>query len=271
MKRVNRFLGVFLCALVICTIIMPTAAYAASTSWIDTSASANGYFTVCYNQDTAVKMKVGITFNGKTTFHDYTHGETSNYVFTQGDGNYTITLYRNVRGTSYTVAATTTASVSMQNEFAPYLASTAEITFSADDSVGKKAAELCGAFKDDAARVVAIHNFISQNFTYNYDFAGQISSGKITNYVPDTQDILSGKNGICYDFSSLFAAMCRSQEIPCKIQKGYYNGIYHAWNLVYVNDAWQAVDTTASVGKKLNAASFVDCVISEADSLHYKY
>ena len=34
----------------------------------------------------------------------------------------------------------------------------------------------------------------------------EITSGKITKYIPDTAATLKGTTGICYDFSSLFAA-----------------------------------------------------------------
>ena len=241
------------------------------STFINTNTSSEGYFTVCYKQDAAVKMKVGVTYNGKTTYYDYKHGETSAYNFHAGDGNYTITLYRNVRGTSYAVADTVSAVVNMESEFAPYLVSTDEITFTEGDVVCKTADALCKDLKDDASRVVAIHNYISQNFTYNYDFAGKISAGTIKTYIPDTSDVLSDKTGICYDFASLFAAMCRSQDIPCKLQKGYYNGSYHAWNLVYVNGAWQSVDTTFAIGYKVNAASFADCVVSKTNASCYKY
>ena len=180
-------------------------------------------------------------------------------------------LFRNVRGTSYAKVETKTVNVKIKNAFAPYLASTSEITFSKDDSVGKTAAELCTNSKDAASKVVEIHNFIAENFTYDNNFAAQINSGAVKNYTPDTNDILKNQTGVCYDFSALFAAMCRSQEIPCVIQKGYLNGVYHAWNLVYIDGAWQAVDMTVAIAKSADAAQFSDCLINAADGNTYKY
>lgn len=271
MKRMYRFIGVFLCIYLFCATILPVAATPVKTSsYINTAVSSNGYFTVCYDEDVAVKMKVGVTFNGKTTYYNYTHGETSAYTFTEGNGKYTIALFRNVRGTSYATVDYTTVTVDMKSVFAPYLVSTDEIMFTDGDNVSKMAADLCDKLTDDASRVTAIHNFISQNFKYDYDFAARVSSGAIKTYVPDTNTVLADKNGICYDFSALFAAMCRSQGIPCKLQKGYYNGVYHAWNLVYVNGVWQSVDTTLSIGKKIHAASFADCLINETNISNYR-
>ena len=51
------------------------------------------------------------------------------------------------------------------------------------------------------------------------------------------------------DFASiiphLFAAVCRSRNIPCYILDGYNrkdNNMRHTWNRVYFNDTWWNVD-----------------------------
>ena len=62
---------------------------------------------------------------------------------------------------------------------------------------------------------------MASRYTYDNKLANEITSGKITKYIPDTAATLKGTTGICYDFSSLFAAMCRSQGIPCALTKGY--------------------------------------------------
>ena len=93
-------------------------------------------------------------------------------------------------------------------------------------------------------------------FTVNYDASSDLKmkvgvnyGGKTTyyNYTPDTAHLLERQQGVCYDFSALFAAMCRSQGIPCAVAKGYTTGGYHAWNMVYMNDAWVAIDMTLSI------------------------
>ena len=60
---------------------------------------------------------------------------------------------------------------------------------------------------------------LASRYTYDNKLANEITSGKITKYIPDTAATLKGTTGICYDFSSLFAAMCRSQGIPCALTK----------------------------------------------------
>ena len=127
-------------------------------------------------------------------------------------------------------------------KYAEYLKSTSEIAFPEGGSVAEKAASLCKDKKSDKQKALAIYNYIAANFTYDTGFADAVRAGRITVYTPDTASILSNKKGVCYDFSALFAAMCRSQGIPAKLCKGYSTrvGGYHAWNAVYLaeDDAW---------------------------------
>ncbi len=197
-------------------LVLSTQVLAAGSA-IDTSTACAGYFTVSYSQDTAVKMKVGVTLEGNTVYYDYTPGTSSVYAFVDGDGQYTITLYRNTSGTSYRRVEQVSVDVALDDPMAPYLVSTTEITFSSEDSVGQKAAELCAGLTEDGDKVVAIHNYIASHFTYDDAFAALVDAGQVVNYTPDTARTLETQTGICYDFSALFAAMCRSQGIPCAI------------------------------------------------------
>lgn len=259
MKRIVRFSGIFLSVFLLTAALLGVNAQAANE--IDTSTASDGYFTVRTAPGTA-RMKVGVTVGGQTAYYDYTPGETSSYSFAQGDGAYTVTLFRNISGTQYKKVTSTRVEVRMENELAPYMASTAEITFSETDTVGQKAAELCGAAESDGAKVTAIHNFMAANFTYDYDFAASVLSGAVRSYTPDTGAVLEKGKGICYDLAALFAAMCRSQNVPCAIVRGYLNGESHAWNVVWVDGAWHPVDMTRSASWRTNAASFSDCIIS---------
>ena len=259
MKRMSRILGAFLCLVMLLT----GTAMAAGNPMIDVSTASDGYFTVDCDKYIGVKMKVGVTFQGKTQYYDYTAGEESSYTFSEGDGSYTITLYRNLYSTKYRAVTSTRAQVELADEMAPYLTSTYEVTFSADDPVGLMAAELCAEAESDADKIVAIHNYIARNFTYDYGFAAKVRSGEITTYVPNTTEVLAAGKGICYDFTTLFAAMCRSQDIPCAVAKGYLGGSYHAWNMIYMDEEWIAVDMTASVCRRnMNAVDLNKCVVS---------
>ncbi len=268
MKRMTRILGVFLCLVM----VFSGSAFAAGNAIIDTSTSSEGYFTVDYNNYLGVKMKVGVTYNGKTTYYNYTPGEESSYTFASGDGKYTIALYRNVGGTKYRQVTSTSAAVQMVDVMAPYLASTEEITFAEDDLVGLTADALCEGLETEEDKIVVFYNYISEFFKYDYKFAAQVRSGAVKNYTPDTNLSLETEKGVCYDFSALFAAMCRSQDIPCAVAKGYLSNAYHAWNMIYLDGEWIAVDLTAAVCKKHVAADELsDCLVDLARYTNYTF
>ena len=271
MKRCTRFWCVFLCTLIFAC-IFSVSTFAAGKSAICTDGASAGYFTVQYKDADNAKMKVGVTYNKETVYYNYVGGDTSSYTFTKGDGTYTITLFLHVTGTSYTPVLTEKVTVKMGDSLAPYRASTDEITFSKDDAVGRKASELCSGLTDDESKVLAIHNFVADTITYDYDFARKVITGAVKTYVPDTSDILSSKKGICYDFSALFAALCRSQDIPCTIEKGFYCGGYHAWNKVYIDGYWYTLDLTmSSAFKNSDVEALADCIVHMTADSGYSY
>ena len=212
--------------------------------------------------DSSARLKVGIQYNGgKTVFYDCPSGKDTSFSLDKGNGKYTVTLYRNVSGTSYQQVESKSMNVTVKDSYAPYLVSTSEVQFSKGDTVSAKAAELCKNAKTDEAKVIAIYNYMASRYTYDNKLANEITSGKITKYIPDTAATLKGTTGICYDFSSLFAAMCRSQGIPCALTKGYAGSSYHAWNKVNLNGKWYQIDLTYAVTRSVkNAKTLHDCV-----------
>lgn len=41
--------------------------------------------------------------------------------------------------------------------------------------------------------------------------------------------------------------MLRSQGVPTRLEFGYADTTYHAWNTVWINDHWVRVDLTARI------------------------
>lgn len=258
MKGAVRFSGLILSFCLFFSLLCVNGA-AVETDVIDTATAASGYFTVCDRTADSAKMKVGVTKDGKTVYYDYVPGESASYSFTQGDGVYTVTLFRNVSGTKYRRVTTAQVEVNLASDLAPYLASTAEITFAAEDAVGRKAAEVCAGAKSEAEKIVAIHNYVSAHLVYDHDFAARVLRGEVKNYTPDTAAILESGKGVCYDFSALFAAMCRSQGIPCAIARGTLDGQSHAWNMVWADGSWHAVDMVRASVNGAQATTLAGC------------
>jgi transglutaminase-like putative cysteine protease len=94
--------------------------------------------------------------------------------------------------------------------------------------------------KSTSEKVKAVYDWVVSHI--DYDFGKNPQAG----YVPDIVDTYNSKDGICYDFAALFAAMLRSQGVPTKLVKGYADNVsgYHAWNEVYVGGKWYTVDTS---------------------------
>lgn len=92
----------------------------------------------------------------------------------------------------------------------------------------------------DEEKVKSVYTWMTENLTYdhNYDCLYQYS---------DISKTLQTQTGVCYDISCLFAAICRSQDIPCYIIDGYCRtdrSVQHTWNRVCIDGTWNDVDIT---------------------------
>ena len=109
-----------------------------------------------------------------------------------------------------------------------------------DMSTVELADEICDDSDTDEEKVKAIYKWMIYNFEYDYDCEPLIQYFNV-------RKTLSTRKGICYDFSHLFAALCRSQNIPCYVVDGdkRYNAQYHhTWNRVYFDGSWWNMDVT---------------------------
>ena len=101
--------------------------------------------------------------------------------------------------------------------------------------------------------MAAVYDYVVQNLSYDDEKAATVQSG----YLPDLDEILEIKKGICFDYASMMTAMLRSQEVPCKLVVGYAGNIYHAWISIWTEEngwvdgaiffdghAWKRMDPT---------------------------
>ena len=109
-----------------------------------------------------------------------------------------------------------------------------------DTKTVELADEICADCDTDEEKVKAIYGWVIRNFEYDYDCEPFIQYFNV-------RKTLSTRKGICYDFSHLFAALCRSQNIPCYVVDGTKfddANYHHTWNRVYYNDSWWNIDIT---------------------------
>lgn len=242
---------------------------------VDASNLSEGYVMVRYTGGKQVKIKVLITGeNGVTyTYNLNNTGVAETFPLTEGNGRYSIKVYENTTGTKYALAFSTKVDMTLRNVFLPYLYPNQYVNYTADCNTVKKAAELTAGKTSDLDKVSAIYYFVTDNFTYDYDLAKTVQSG----YLPNVDQALSTKKGICFDYAAVMASMLRSQNIPCKLVVGYAGTIYHAWIDVYIEGvgwvdkviyfdgkSWTMMDPTfVSTGK--HSSSILSYVTNEAN------
>ncbi|MBE6729971.1 MAG: hypothetical protein E7568_07060 [Ruminococcaceae bacterium] len=112
----------------------------------------------------------------------------------------------------------------------------------------KLADEICTDCDSEEEKVKAIYEWMTRSFEYDYDCNPAIQYFNI-------RKILRTRKGICYDFAHLFAALCRSQNIPCYVVDGNKREnvqYHHTWNRVYFNDSWWNIDVTFDTIQTIN-------------------
>lgn len=227
---------------------------------LDYSNTVDGYVMIKYlGSKQKVKTQItgpsGVTY----TYNQSLTGDYDVFTFSDGSGNYNIRVYENTTGTSYTTAFSFSVDVALKDEFAPFLRSNKYVNYTTTSKVVAKAAELCNGKKTTNEKIDAVYEFVVKGFTYDYYLAKTVKSG----YIPNLDDVLAKKTGICFDYAATMTAMLRSQGIPTKMIFGYTGSAYHAWISTYSKESgwvtasiyfdgkdWKLMDPTfASTGK----------------------
>ena len=246
---------------------------------IDYSNTADGYVMVKYTAAASQKLKV-IVKGPKTT---YTYNLAADkawdtYPLSDGSGAYTIGVYENVSGTKYAGVLSQSISVTLKDEFAPFVRPNQYVDYENAPKTVAKAAELVSGKTRELDKVQAVYDFVVKNIKYDKQLAATVKSG----YLPVLDTVLEKKTGICFDYAALMAGMLRSQGIPCKLVVGYAGQTYHAWISVYTEEngwvegvvyfdgtSWQRMDPTfASTG---NQSSTVMQYIGDGRNYTVKY
>lgn len=122
-----------------------------------------------------------------------------------------------------------------------------------DGQIDNFARNLTYNSSDTEAKARKIYDWIGTNIDYDY--------GKAKLVLDNDYDVKSGavvtfetRKGICFDYSCLYVAMARANNIKVRLVTGEgFNGVSwvsHAWNQVYIPESnkWINVDTTFAKG-----------------------
>ncbi len=210
-----------------------TVTYSGGGATIDASNTSNGYLMVKYTGSNQ-KIKVQITKGTTYTYDLNARNAFEVYPLTEGNGSYSIKVFENVSGNQYAQLLSQTISVSLSNEFAPFLYPNQYVNFNSGSAAVGVAAQLA-AGKDPIGVVDAVYKYVIANVSYDYGKAQTVQSG----YLPNIDSTLASRTGICFDYAALMTGMLRSQDIPTKLVIGYTGNLYHAWVSVYIaGEGW---------------------------------
>ena len=204
-----------------------------------------GIIKVSYASSNGKRLKVMIEKGGsKYTYDLSTSGKMESFPLQMGNGEYKVTVLENTTGKSYQILDSIKVNAQMEDEKCVYLGSVQNINWNKDNLSIQYAVTLTKETSDLEEKARILYEHMAYNYTYDYNKIATLPS----TYLPNIDSTYKSKNGICYDFSSLYAAMLRSQGIHAKLVKGYTPNAtgYHAWNEVYDSKAkkWLIVDTT---------------------------
>ena len=218
---------------------MPSAngkkAVKTDSALIDYSNADDGYIAAAYSgKSEKAKLRV---LCGKTQYdHDLSGGGTTEFFPLMGSGSYTVRVYEQLSGKSYSLAAEASFDVKIKSETEMYLYPNKYSDFDKNSDCVKKASQLCSDKSGVVDKIAAIFGYVTDNISYDKELAKKVKSG-LTGYTPDPDRTLKNGKGICFDYASLMTAMCRSQGIPSRIVVGYAKeNIYHAWNEIYTEE-----------------------------------
>ena len=222
---------------------------------LDISDRDKGYTVASYDGNSE-KVNIQLTGPDGIVYKYFVTGEDGETVLplTGGDGTYALEVYENIADDQYSALLNDTFDVSLESEFLPFLYPNQYVNFTEDSKAVKLAETLAEKATDDLEVLQNIFQYVTENITYDFVKAENVAYG----YLPDIDETLESKTGICFDYAALMCAMLRCRGIPAKLDIGYTNnGIYHAWISTYLKDkgwvdnvvefdgdSWQLMDPT---------------------------
>lgn len=257
-----------------------TIVYEDETASLDASHTENGYIMLRYD-GTVPKVKLQITIPDETvytyTLRSDSYGTYEAFPLSGTDGTYQLDLYENVTDNKYALIFSQTLSVTLQDEFQPYLYPNQYVWFTQDSDVVAKGQALSTDSSSDLDYVQHVYHYVIETITYDKEQAATVESG----YIPDPDRTMELQKGICFDYASLMTALLRSQKIPTKLEVGYSGEAYHAWISVYLDEIgwvdniiefdgkdWSLMDPTLAAN---NSSSSVKKYIGEGNHYTVKY
>ncbi|MEG0275630.1 MAG: transglutaminase-like domain-containing protein [Coprobacillus sp.] len=206
----------------------------------DISHSEDGYVMVKYSGDNP-KVKVQIKNPGEDTPYTYDVLEGYNiFPLTGNNGTYTFQAFENAHGNTYSKLYTKQYKIELKNEYTPFLYPNQYVNYNKDTKTIQKGKEIASGSDTDIDVIERVYNYIIDNIKYDDEKAEKAKAGEMAGYLPNVDEILESKKGICFDYAALMATMLRTQKIPTRMMIGNAitdeGNVYHAWIGVYIKE-----------------------------------
>ncbi len=254
-----------------------TVTYGSTSVSIDASNTAEGYFMVKYT-GAADKVKLQLQApDGETYTYTLAIGSYEAFPLSAGNGDYHLDVMEHAYDDMYALSYSADLSVTLNDEFRPFLYPNQYVWFTPDYKAVAFAAELSDNSSDDLDYVGKVYRYVTENIKYDDELAKNVKSG----YLPNIDNTMETGKGICFDYASLMAAMLRSQGIPTKLVVGYSGDAYHAWINVYLKESgwvdkiiqfdgssWSLIDPTLAAN---NSGASVKKYIGDGSNYTEKY
>ncbi|WP_052339914.1 transglutaminase-like domain-containing protein [Gorillibacterium massiliense] len=233
--------------------IIASTVFAGDGPVFDKSGVNGGVIRIQYDTQSDAALKVVIQKQNTAYTYDFKSGD--RFPLQLGNGDYSVSVLQQASETKYKVVVKEPVTVKLANPNDVFLQSNKMINFDDKMAAVKKAKELTKNAKTEQEKVSLLYDYITKTIVYDDKKIKTLSN----NYIPVIDNVLADGKGICYDYSTLFAAMLRSLNIPTKLMMGYKKDIsvYHAWNQVYLKDKgkWVTIDTTYDATLRQNKAA----------------
>ncbi len=278
-------------------VLVPTASgedvYEDDDVIIDYSNVSQGYIMVKYTAELREggRIKIEVIPNDYVKENEYQPDEYyydivpseefTTIPITLGDGNYTVNVRSLKAGTTndYAYDGQLVLDVELESEFIPFLYPSLSVYFDENSLSVSTAEDVVTGATSDLDAIESIFNFVVDNVEYDWDLAASDRSF----YYVDADSVVQTGTGTCYEYSTLMAAMLRSQGFPTKMVFGFAGDAYHAWLLVYEEESgtvdrvihfngnsWQLMDPTfASSGNR--GAEYEQYIGDGANYINFSY
>lgn len=224
---------------------------------IDASNVSDGYIMMRTLEPFSKTLKVRITKDNDVYIYTLPGDmEYTVYPLQLGNGNYTINVYQNLEGTQYIPIYTQAINVQEKNDEQVYRYPNQFVWYTHDYPAIQLSYDICDGIESDKEKIQKIYDYVTNYLSYDNEKAAVVEAG----YIPNLENVLKEKKGICFDYAALMAAMLRAQNIPTRLVMGNLSseGIYHAWNEVYEDGKWVWYDPTYGYNNKNSEQDYID-------------